>query len=79
MSAKLEPDIQDDGCSSGTKRGFSEACYLFFIFFQGNGSNQSACIIVGTRNQGERAAEREQGSLRETLWGTLIFLIVCGL
>lgn len=51
----------------------------FFIFFQGNGSNQSARIIVGTRNQGERAAERERGSLRETLWGTLIFLIVCGL
>lgn len=79
MSTKLTLDIQDDGCCSGTKRGFSKVCYLVFIFFQGNGSNQSACIIVGTGNQGERAAEREQRSLRETLWGTLIFLIVCGL
>lgn len=30
MSAKLAPDIQDDGC--GTKRGFSEVCYLLLYF-----------------------------------------------
>lgn len=61
------------------QREVSPRPYLFFIFFQGNGSDQPACIIVGTVRQGEREAEREKESLRETLWGTLIFLIVCGL
>lgn len=49
------------------QRGFSGACYLFFIFFQGNVSAQPAGIIVGTVRQGLREAEREKESLRETL------------
>lgn len=50
-----------------------------FSFKEMARSAQPAGIIVGTVRQGLREAEREKESLRETLWGTLIFLIVCGL
>lgn len=77
-STKLLTDIQDDRYYSGTKEASPRPVISLFSFEEMAPTSPPALLLApGARGEGGRKGE---GIFkRETLWGTLIFLIVCGL